>query len=61
MKKKKEKEISVAQAAEIAEVTPATIYNWVQLGKLEGISRRHFSKIKIKYQPFLEWVVENTK
>lgn len=56
----KEKEITVSQAAEIAGVTETTVYNWVQLGKLEGIARKHFSRIKLKKKAFEEWVEEQT-
>lgn len=56
----REKEINVAQAAEIAEVSKETVYYWIQTNKMEGLYRKHFGRIKIKYQAFLEWVVENT-
>lgn len=56
----KEKEINVAQAAEIAEVAKETVYYWINTGKMDGLFRKHFGRIKIKYKPFLEWVVENT-
>ena len=57
----REKEISVQQAANIAEVSKETVYYWNRNGKLDGICRKHFGKIKVKYFPFLDYVAENTK
>lgn len=53
-------EISVSKAAEIAGVTPAAVYSWIKLKKLDGIYRKHFSKIYLHEEKFKKWVKEQT-
>ena len=54
-------EINVKEAAKLAGVTEQTIYQWIRLRKLEGLHRKHFSKIFINKGKFEKWICDNTK
>lgn len=54
-------EITVNVASVIAGVTKQAIYQWIKQGKLQGITRNHFSSIYLNKEKFEKWVQDNTQ
>lgn len=53
-------EITAKQAAEMAGVLQATIYNWISQGRLNGMTRKHFGKVRINKEKFEAFVRQHT-
>ncbi len=50
--------LDVARAAELAGVTPSTIYDWSSRGRLKGCSRRVGRRLRIYRDRFMAFLFE---